>query len=145
VIAERLVRFSAALKDWLPTAGEATLTQALREGIVLFNHRLFFEVHEVLEAQWSQETGEEKQFLQGLIQIAVAFQHLENRNLRGALSLLHDGIEKIAPYRPAFFGVELQEFIQKLQICQLEILQLGEAELSQLSTARIPTLQMMDG
>lgn len=142
-IAERLVRFRAALKDWSTTTGEATLIKALRKGIVLFNHRLFFEVHEVLEAQWSQETGEEKQFLQGLIQIAVAFYHLENRNLRGALSLLQDGIEKIASYRPAFLGVELQEFFPQVETCRTELERLGEKGLEQFRNETIPQMQIV--
>lgn len=142
-IAARLVRFEAVLKDWSATAGEAALTQALRKGIALFNHRLFFEVHEVLEGQWSQAAGEEKQFLQGLIQIAVAFHHLENQNLRGALSLLHDGIEKIAPYRPAFLGVELAEFLRSLEECRTELRQLKEEELARFDKEKIPRLGLV--
>jgi predicted metal-dependent hydrolase len=143
IIAERLVRFSAALKDWSTTEGKLSLSQALRKGIVLFNHRLFFEVHEVLEAQWTQETGEEKQFLQGLIQIAVAFYHLENRNLRGALLLLQDGTEKITPYRPTFLGIELQEFIRELEACRTELAQLSKKQLLQPRLVSIPTMQLV--
>jgi uncharacterized protein len=140
-IAARLMRFSAALKDWSPAEGEATLIKALRKGIVLFNHHLFFEVHEVLETQWSQETGDAKQFLQGFIQIAVAFYHLENQNLRGAVSLLQDGIEKITPYRPAFLGVELAELIQAFELVQAELIQLREEEIPQFDPEKIPQMR----
>ncbi len=124
-IVSRLRAFEAALAEWAEsttgTLEETSRSRALCKGVLLFNHRLFFEVHEVLEVQWRQESGAEKTFFQGLIQIAVAFHHLENRNLRGALALLHDGLEKLVPYQPAFLGVELVEFVRDLQDCQDEL------------------------
>lgn len=143
-IAEKLLRCGAALENWRALENEAPLACALRKGAALFNHHLFFEVHEVLEAQWMRESGDEKQFLQGLIQIAVAFYHVENHNLRGARSLLQDGIDKIAPYRPAFLGVELTEFLQSLEECQMELGQLGEEELAQFDKKKIPRLRMVE-
>lgn len=142
-VADRLVRFSAALNDWSTREGEAALPKVVRKSILLFNHHLFFEVHEVLETQWSRETGDAKHFLQGVIQIAVAFYHLENHNLRGALSLLHDGIEKIAPYRPAFLGVELAEFLRSLEECRTELRQLKEEELARFDKETIPRLGLV--
>ena len=75
-IIDKLICFGAALDGWSPHEGTSQ-TLALQKGALLFNQHLFFEVHEVLEAQWLQESGDVKQFLQGLIQIAVAFHHRE--------------------------------------------------------------------
>ena len=110
--------------------------------IGFFNHGLFFEVHEVLEVQWVQETGVEKQFFQGLIQIAVAFHHLGNRNLRGALALLSDGLEKIAPRQPEFLGVELVEFVRDVEACRVELMKLSEAKLNEFCWQKVPQLRM---
>jgi predicted metal-dependent hydrolase len=57
----------------------------------LWNELLFFEVHEVLEAVWKNAQGAERQALQGVIQIAVAFHHLAHGNRRGARTLLAEG------------------------------------------------------
>jgi hypothetical protein len=141
-IRNKLTKFSTALQEWSPDKKDTPVRQALKKGELLFNHHLFFEVHEVLEARWMLETGEEKRFLQGLIQIAVAFYHRERGNLRGALSLLQDGLEKIASHRPAFLGVELEKFTQKLETCRAEILRLGEAGLSQFRSDLIPPMQI---
>jgi len=138
----KLRRYGAALAEWLPDETAPPLTNALRKGMLLFNHRLFFEVHEVLEAQWVNESGAERRFLQGLIQIAVAFYHLENHNLRGALSLLHDGVEKIAPHQPAFLGIELRDFLAGLEVCRAELCQLGWEESGRFHTERIPRLHL---
>ncbi|MGH7961123.1 MAG: DUF309 domain-containing protein [Candidatus Binatia bacterium] len=141
-IVAKLMQYNSVLDQWQPDEEASDLTTALRKGRFLFNHHLFFEVHEVLEAQWIKETGEVKRFLQGLIQIAVAFHHLSNRNLRGALSLLHDGLEKISPFRPTFLAVELGDFIDDLEACQEELLRLGPDGLAQFQTAMIPRMQL---
>ncbi len=140
-IMAKLTQYSAVLDEWQPHEAAPALTTALRKGVLLFNHRLFFEVHEVLEAQWVQETGEVKRFLQGLIQIAVAFYHLGNHNLRGTLSLLQDGLEKTTAHQPAFLGVELRDFSADLEACRAELLQLGPEGFAQLQPEMIPQMR----
>jgi hypothetical protein len=142
-IVAKLIQYGAALEEWTPDETAPAITNALRKGVLLFNHRLFFEVHEVLEAQWVQESGEERRVLQGLIQIAVAFYHLGNHNLRGALSLLQDGVEKIAPHRPAFLGVELTDFIATLEACYSELLRLGPERFAQFRPEMIPRMRFV--
>jgi hypothetical protein len=67
------------------------LTRGMHQAAALWRERLFFEVHEVLEALWKTQVGEVRQALQGVIQIAVAFHHFAHGNLRGARSLLGEG------------------------------------------------------
>ncbi len=57
---------------------------------------LYFEVHELLEPAWMRAEGEERLALQGLIQVAVAFHHAEHDNRAGAVSLLGEGLAKLA-------------------------------------------------
>lgn len=140
-IVAKLTQYGAALAEWVPDEAAAERTTALRKGVLLFNHHLFFEVHEVLEAHWVKEAGEERRFLQGLIQIAVAFYHLGNHNLRGALSLLQDGLEKIAPHRPAFLGVELADFVAGLEGCHAELRQLGPEGFTRFPVEMIPRMR----
>ncbi len=140
-VVTKLLQYGAALAEWVPDEAAPAIIHALRKGVLLFNHHLFFEVHEVLEAQWVKETGEEKRFVQGLIQIAVAFYHLSNHNLRGTLALLHDGVEKVSPYQPAFLGIELRDFLADLEICRHELLRLGPDGLARFQTAMIPRMR----
>jgi predicted metal-dependent hydrolase len=140
-IIDKLLRYGAALEEWVSGETVSPLTNALRKGVLLFNYQLFFEVHEVLEAQWVRESGEERRFLQGLIQVAVAFYHLSNHNLRGALSLLHDGGEKIGAYQPVFLGIEVRDFLAELESCRNELLRLDSEELTHFPAEKIPRLQ----
>jgi hypothetical protein len=57
---------------------------------------LYFEVHELLEPAWMRAEGDERLALQGLIQVAVAFHHAEHDNRAGAVSLLTEGLAKLA-------------------------------------------------
>ncbi len=72
------------------------VVRALVESVALWSERLFFEVHEVLEAVWQRETGDRRQALQGLIQVAVAYHHLAHGNPRGARTLLREGRARLA-------------------------------------------------
>jgi len=142
-VTEKLNRYIVALEEWRAAPQCAARETALRKAALLFNHHLFFEVHEVLEAQWRGEHDPPRIFLQGLIQVAVAFYHLERRNFRGAVSLLHDGLEKIMPYRPSFLGVELQEFVTRLLTCHSELQRLGPEHCDQFQAAQVPRLQYL--
>ena len=136
-----LTQYATALDDWSAGSGQSRLDVVLRKGIVLFNHKLFFEVHEVLEPEWMQEHGDVKSFLQGLIQIAVAFYHLGRRNLDGARSLLNEGLLKIIPHSPVFLGIELRAFIAGLEVCRQTLARLSLDTLDQFQTDRIPRMQ----
>ena len=141
-IAAKLRQYSAVLNEWLPDETALALSTALRKGVVLFNHHLFFEVHEVLEAQWREESSDVRPFLQGLIQVAVAFYHLGNGNFRGTISLLQDGLVKLRPHQPAFLGIQLYEFIAALETCREEVRRLGPEGLSSFELQKIPRLRL---
>jgi len=75
-----------------PAAPLGRLDRAAR----LADAGLYFEVHELLEPAWLVAEGSERVALQGLIQVAVALQHLANDNGEGATSLLGEGLAKLA-------------------------------------------------
>ncbi len=74
---------------------DATLEDALDAAALLFDAGLYFEVHELLEPRWLRADGNDRNALQGLIQIAVGFEHLANGNAKGGRALLASGIDKI--------------------------------------------------
>ena len=87
----------------------------LREGIDLFNRERFFECHEMLEEAWLGASGEQRTFLQGLIQIAVAFYHLRRENLVGAGRLLTAGMEKLSAFAPERDAVDVAALLAALK------------------------------
>ena len=72
-----------------------SLDEALGDAGALWEAGLYFEVHELLEPYWRDATGATREALQGLIQVAVGYQHLANGNLRGARALLGEGADRL--------------------------------------------------
>jgi hypothetical protein len=94
-LAARSARAASVVRDW-QDRGSDEMARLLARAASLANHGLFFEVHELLEPVWFRASEPERTALQGLIQIAVAFHHLENGNREGARSLLVLGLAKTA-------------------------------------------------
>lgn len=98
--AARAHRAVAVWREGTPAAGGDPIRRATLQAAALWNERLFFEVHEVLEAVWKDADGALRQALQGLIQIGVAFHHLAHGNVRGARTLLAEGRGRLAACPP---------------------------------------------
>jgi len=99
-VAAHAARARAAVHAFDRTRARAGVDRACRVGAALWNERLFFEVHEVLEVVWRSATGAVREALQGVIQIAVAFHHLAHGNVRGARSLLVEGRRRLGSVSP---------------------------------------------
>jgi predicted metal-dependent hydrolase len=82
-----------------------------RRGVALFNGVRYWHAHEAWETLWRAAPDEERDFYQGLIQVAAGLLHLQRRNLRGARNKLAEGLEKLRPYQPAYRGVFVNELI----------------------------------
>ena len=82
-----------------------------REGVALFNGARYWHAHEAWETLWRAADDEDRDFYQGLIQIAAGLLHLQRRNSRGARNKLSEGVAKLRPYQPAHRGIFVNELI----------------------------------
>src|SRR5688500_9841752 len=89
----------------------AEADRLFREGVALFNGVRYWHAHEAWETLWRAAPDEERDFYQGLIQVAAGLLHLQRRNLRGARNKLTEGLAKLEPYQPAHRGVFVNELI----------------------------------
>jgi predicted metal-dependent hydrolase len=66
-------------------------------GIDLFNRAHFFDAHEVLEDVWRSAPGGQplRLYLQGVVQLAVAFHHESTGNNLGARSVLERALRNL--------------------------------------------------
>ncbi len=122
-LGERAARAVRALAGRPLSAVDAPLDVALGAATALFDAGLYFEVHEILEPYWMRADAADRQSLQGLIQVAVGFQHLANGNLDGARALLREGGAKLFGQRLA--GRELDAFARDASRCERLIVALG--------------------
>lgn len=112
---------------------------ALARGIAQFNDGLFFECHDTLEEVWSGVRGPSRDFLQGLIQVAVGFYHLGNGNRPGAITLLRRSLGRLGRYPARYAGVELGP----LRDAVAE--RLAGLESGAVTRSRPPTIVMSEG
>ncbi len=72
----------------------------------------------------------QKTFYQGILQIAVAFYHLGNKNLRGAVILLGEGINRLRRYPSDYGAIDVDQLIaQSAELLgQLQQIQLQQSE-----------------
>jgi uncharacterized protein len=83
----------------------------------LFNQKLYFECHDLLEDAWSGERGEDRAFLQALIHVSVGLYHLAAGNHQGAANLLERGVEGLEPFLPERSGLDLASLSEKAGVC----------------------------
>ena len=81
------------------------------QGVQQFNDREFYACHDTLEALWMEASEPQKRFYQGVLQIAVALYHLGNRNWRGAVILLGEGINRLNYYQPIYAEINVEDLI----------------------------------
>ncbi len=115
-LGERARRAAAAARAG-EDQGSEEMVRLLRRAAALANHGLFFEVHELLEPAWFRAGDPARTALQGLIQVAVAFHHLENGNREGARSLLAEGVAKVAGGVGAL-PLDVNEWLRELRAAQ---------------------------
>jgi uncharacterized protein len=81
------------------------------QGVAEFNAGEYYACHDTLEALWMDSIDPDKKFYQGVLQIAVACYHLHNRNWRGAVTLLGEGIGRLPYYQPVYAGIDVAGLI----------------------------------
>jgi predicted metal-dependent hydrolase len=83
----------------------------------LFNRKLYFECHDLLEDAWTGERGRERDFLQGLIHLAVGMYHLAADNYEGAVSQLGRGVHQLEPFSPEQDGLDVDALLATTRRC----------------------------
>lgn len=116
------------------------LVGVLQQAGLLWHHRLFFEFHELLEGVWMDWRGPERRFLQGLIQLGVAFYQIQRNNYRGAMSMFRNGWSKVAPHAPRYCGVELERFLARVARCRALVERLGPGRCAAFTWSLVPRL-----
>ncbi len=79
----------------------------LLRGVTAFNAGHFFEAHEIWETVWNERVGEEKRFVQGLVQLAVGYLKLSSAQYRGAQKLLERGCQTLHACPSTYAGLQV--------------------------------------
>jgi hypothetical protein len=88
---------------------------ALERGLQLIRAGAFFEAHEELEDEWREAPEPERDFLQGLVHVAVAWHHAGRGNRPGCERQLAKAERRLAPYRPVHRGVDVATVLDDVE------------------------------
>jgi predicted metal-dependent hydrolase len=120
------------------------------QGIEQFNQEEFYDCHDTLEAIWMDAIATEKNFYQGILQIAVACYHLGNYNWRGTVTLLGEGVRRLSYFQPSYADIDVSalvsqsyELLQQLQKIEPDRVQSFVENLSQNQPFPFPKIQIV--
>jgi hypothetical protein len=108
---------------------DAMADELFRKGVASFNGVRYWYALKAWDTLWRTAPDEERDFYQGLIQVAAGLLHLERRNLRGARSKLAEGLARLAKRQPTHRLIFVSELVGR-----------GERILADLDSGRPPYL-----
>jgi predicted metal-dependent hydrolase len=94
---------------------------SLEEGLSLMRAERWFDAHEALEDEWRDAPGPERDFLQGLVHVTVAWHHASRGNAPGASRQLEKATRRLTPYAPAHRGVDVAQVLGQVEAAAARI------------------------
>ena len=88
---------------------------SLLNALNLFNNHKWYEAHDAFEEIWNTVDGDERQVIQGILQVSVSQFHLSKGNLNGATILLGEGLGRIKTRTNINLGIDLDSFCRCLE------------------------------
>lgn len=77
----------------LQRINSVNISDPFTRSLILWDEKLFFEVHELLEHEWMDSTGADKLILQAMIRAAGMYVQLDRDNIKGATSMAAKAVE----------------------------------------------------
>jgi len=88
----------------------------------------FFAAHEELEDAWRAADEAERDFLQGLVHVAVAWYQAGRGNRVGCERQLEKAQRRLGPYAPRHRGVDIASLLDQLRVAA-ETVEAGSLDL----------------
>jgi predicted metal-dependent hydrolase len=98
-------------------------------GLELIRAGAYFEAHEQLEDEWRAAEAEERDFLQGLVHVTVAWYQAGRGNRVGCERQLEKAARRLSPYTPEHRGMDVADLLAQVKAAQ-EIVASGALELT---------------
>jgi predicted metal-dependent hydrolase len=91
---------------------------SLERGLELIRKGEYFDAHEELEEEWRVAPTQERDFLQGLVHVAVAWLHAERGNRPGCERQLEKAARRLDAYGPRHRGVDVGLVVEDVSAAQ---------------------------
>lgn len=87
--------------------------KGIRDGVFYFNNERFWECHEAFEGVWNQCYGREKELVQGIILVAVAFAHEQENEENIGIGMLKRALEKLGTSPSVYYLIDVDRIRKK--------------------------------
>ena len=87
--------------------------KGIRDGIFYYNNERFWECHEAFEGVWNQCYGREKELVQGIILVAVAFAHEQENEENIGIGMLKRALEKLGTSPSMYYSIDVDRIRKK--------------------------------
>jgi hypothetical protein len=87
--------------------------QGISDGIFYFNNERFWESHEAFEGVWKQCFGREKELVQGIILMAVAFAHAQKNDISIGIGMLRRVLDKLGTSPSEYHSIDIDMMRKK--------------------------------
>ncbi len=87
--------------------------KGITDGIFYFNNERFWESHEAFEGVWKKCFGREKELVQGIILVAVAFAHAQKDELGIGVGMLSRALEKLGKSPSEYHSIDVDKIRKK--------------------------------
>ena len=94
---------------------------SLEQGLSLMRDGRWFDAHEALEDEWRDAAAAERDFLQGLVHVTVAWHHASGGNAAGASRQLEKAARRLGPYAPAHRGVNVESVLGQVEAASARV------------------------
>ena len=93
--------------------------ERFKKGLELFNHKDYFECHEVIEDLWLEtpKDNEYRDLYKGVIQAAAAIHQFQRGILTGARGLCKTAIAYLEKYKPEALGLNVEKLVEEMKGC----------------------------
>jgi len=81
----------------------------------------WFDAHEALEEEWREAPAPERDFLQGLVHVTVAWHHASRGNAPGASRQLAKATRRLGPYAPEHRGVDVVSVLGQVEAASARV------------------------
>ena len=109
-------------------------------GFRLFNAGEYWHAHEALEAAWKDEPGGIRYLYQGILQVGVAYLHVQRHNYRGAVKVFLRSQRLLLPFPEVCRGIAVEQLRQDAGAVLNEIRRLGSSRIAEFDLSMLKPL-----
>ena len=130
-----------ALMRQLACECRRALPELAMQGLSAFNRGEFYRQHDLFEAQWAQTAGPVRELYRGILQVGVAYYHIENGNYRGALKMLQRSVQWLRLLPDDCQGIDVEKLRRDSNAVRADLQRLGPRRLCELDRRLLKKLR----